>query len=132
MKKIIFGIQLVVVFSMCLLACKKSNVNAFGISNSKLIGTWEERSPCVQGAADCYKLKFTSAYRCYFYSPYVDSFTYNLPDGDSIAFINTPYLTRYPMSMYGDSLLVLGNFYTPSSINLGYTPSVSVTFRKIQ
>ena len=118
-------------FLLSVCSCKKASQNTDIISNAKLIGTWAQQSPCAETLGGCYTFKFTNNYRCYITFPYTDSCSYILSVGDSIIFIKDPNVNRYKINITGDSLLVLENFYTPGSINLGVTPANNVTLKKM-
>jgi hypothetical protein len=128
-QKFVFSI---LILSLILItgSCKKSSpAPSIGITNSQLIGTWNEQSPCAAGAGSCFVFQFTSNYRCYESSPGTDSPAYRL-SGDSIYFLNDQYLSSYKLDLTGDSVLTIEKLFVGAYIG-SPPPGINVTLKKM-
>ena len=72
---VIVGILFITGFT----SCKKKD-----LTQTELVGTWEEIQPCVRDSNACYTLQFTNNNKVYVSTPFVDTGSYELMGDNTI------------------------------------------------
>ena len=98
---------LLLTLTITISSCKKD-------TNSFIVGTWTEISPCYQGTGSCFVFHFTNTGGYHLTSPGPDTGTYSLLANSQIYIHSQFFNTTNDYTFTNGNQLVLKQFYKPS------------------